>query len=77
MKPFVTPTFDGSKLSVTSLMFDRDGNLWVGTDAKGLFRIHGNSCGALRTTRMVCPAIPYGLFLKTEKALSGLEAQAE
>ena len=42
VKPFVTPTFDGSKLSVTSLMFDHDGNLWVGTDAKGLFRIHGN-----------------------------------
>ncbi len=43
MKPFVTPTFDGSKLSVTSLMFDRDGNLWVGTDAKGLFRIYGDT----------------------------------
>ena len=23
-------------------MFDRDGNLWVGTVGKGLFRIHGN-----------------------------------
>ena len=43
VKPFVTPTFDGSKLNVTSLMFDRDDNLWVGTDAKGLFRIHGDS----------------------------------
>ncbi len=43
MKPFVTPTFDGSKLSVTSLMFDRGGNLWVGTDAKGLFHIYGNT----------------------------------
>ncbi len=43
VKPFVTPTFDGSKLSVTSLMFDHDGNLWVGTDATGLFRIHGDS----------------------------------
>ena len=43
VKPFVTPTFDGSKLSVTSLMFDRDGNLWVGTDAKGLFRIYGDA----------------------------------
>jgi signal transduction histidine kinase/ligand-binding sensor domain-containing protein len=41
VKPFITPTFDGSKISVTSTMFDRDGNLWVGTDAKGLFRIHG------------------------------------
>jgi ligand-binding sensor domain-containing protein len=43
LKPFVTPTFDGSKLAVTSLMFDRDGNLWVGTDAKGLFRIRGDA----------------------------------
>jgi ligand-binding sensor domain-containing protein len=43
VKPFVTPTFDGSKVSVTSLLSDRDGNLWVGTDAHGLFRIHGNS----------------------------------
>jgi signal transduction histidine kinase/streptogramin lyase len=43
VKPFVTPNFDGSKLSVTSLMFDRDGNLWVGTDATGIFRIDGNT----------------------------------
>jgi len=43
LKPFVTPTFDGSMLSVTSLMIDRDGNLWVGTDAKGVFRIHGDA----------------------------------
>ncbi len=43
VRPFVTPTFDGSKLSVTSLMFDHDGNLWVGTDAQGLFRIHGSA----------------------------------
>ncbi len=43
VRPFVTPTFDGSKLSVSSIMFDRDGNLWVGTDAKGVFRIQGNA----------------------------------
>ena len=43
VKPFLTPKFDGSKLSVTSLMFDHDGNLWVGTDATGLFRIHGDT----------------------------------
>jgi signal transduction histidine kinase/ligand-binding sensor domain-containing protein len=43
VKPFVTPTFDGSGLSVTSLIFDHEGNLWIGTDAKGLFRIYGNT----------------------------------
>src|SRR5271166_5269422 len=41
-KPFVTPTFDGSSLDFGTLMFDRDGNLWVGTVGKGLFRINGN-----------------------------------
>jgi signal transduction histidine kinase/ligand-binding sensor domain-containing protein len=43
VKPFITSTFDGSKFSVTSLLFDHHGNLWVGTDAKGLFRIHENA----------------------------------
>jgi len=41
-KPFVTPTFDGSKVVVNAMIFDRDGNLWVGTVGKGLFRIRGN-----------------------------------
>lgn len=41
-KPFVTPTFDGSKVVVNAMLFDRDGNLWVGTVGKGLFRIRGN-----------------------------------
>ncbi|MFY9644717.1 MAG: two-component regulator propeller domain-containing protein, partial [Terriglobales bacterium] len=31
VKPFVTPTFDGSKVVVSAMIFDHDGNLWVGT----------------------------------------------
>ena len=42
VKPFVTPTFDGSKVAVNPMISDRDGNLWVGTLGKGIFRIHGN-----------------------------------
>ncbi|MGO9437775.1 MAG: two-component regulator propeller domain-containing protein [Terracidiphilus sp.] len=42
VEPFVTPTFDGSKLVVNPMMSDRDGNLWVGTLGKGIFRIHDN-----------------------------------
>jgi signal transduction histidine kinase/ligand-binding sensor domain-containing protein len=42
VKPFVTPTFDGSKVVVNAMKFDHDGNLWVGTVGKGIFRIHGN-----------------------------------
>jgi signal transduction histidine kinase len=41
VKPFVTPTFDGSKVTVNTMVFDRDGNLWVGTVGQGIFRIHG------------------------------------
>ena len=42
VKPFVTPTFDGSKVVVNVMISDRDGNLWVGTAGTGIFRIHGN-----------------------------------
>jgi signal transduction histidine kinase/ligand-binding sensor domain-containing protein len=42
VKPFVTPTFDGSKVVVNAMIFDHDGTLWVGTVGKGVFRIHGN-----------------------------------
>lgn len=40
---FATPTFDGSKVGVFSLRFDREGNLWVGTNNDGVFRVHQNS----------------------------------
>ena len=42
IKPFVTSTFDGSRVAVTRMISDRQGNLWVGTDSKGVFRIHGS-----------------------------------
>jgi ligand-binding sensor domain-containing protein len=50
LKTFVTPHFDGSKVSVTSLMVDRDGNLWAGTDASGVVRIHGEAVERYRQT---------------------------
>jgi signal transduction histidine kinase/streptogramin lyase len=39
---FVVPGFDGNKVAVQSMTFDREGNLWVGTLGDGLFRIRGN-----------------------------------
>jgi|HubBroStandDraft_1064217.scaffolds.fasta_scaffold09745_4 ligand-binding sensor domain-containing protein/signal transduction histidine kinase len=42
-KPFSAPNFDDTKISVRALLLDRDGNLWVGSDTDGLYRIHGNS----------------------------------
>jgi PAS domain S-box-containing protein len=40
VEPFVTSEFDGRSIVVTALTFDHDGDLWVGTLGKGLFRIH-------------------------------------
>ncbi|HXM03818.1 MAG TPA: two-component regulator propeller domain-containing protein, partial [Chthoniobacterales bacterium] len=42
-RPFVTRSFNGSKIDVSALLTDRDQNLWVGTDANGLYRIHGET----------------------------------
>ena len=42
VKPFVTPAFDGTKITVTKLLVDADGNLWVATAGKGILRIRGN-----------------------------------
>jgi len=41
-KPFVTRNFDGSKISVQSLLKDHDQNLWVAT-LTGLYRIHDDT----------------------------------
>ena len=43
VRSFVTRTFDGSKFGIFALRFDREGNLWVGTDNDGVFRVHGNA----------------------------------
>jgi signal transduction histidine kinase/ligand-binding sensor domain-containing protein len=42
-KPFSTPNFDDTQISVQALLMDRDGNLWVGALNNGLYRIHGNT----------------------------------
>jgi signal transduction histidine kinase/ligand-binding sensor domain-containing protein len=51
VRSFVTPTFDGSKVTVFSLRFDRDGNLWVGTANDGVFRVHGNAVDHYERTK--------------------------
>ena len=62
VKPFVTPTFNGSSFDIGTLMFDHDGNLWVGTVAKGLFRIHGNAVEHYDHTNGLSGDSVYALF---------------
>lgn len=75
-KPFVTPTFDGSRLDFGTLMFDRDGNLWVGTVGHGLFRIHGNVVDHYDHTNGLSGDSVWALY-ETAKESSGQERQAE
>lgn len=50
VKPFVTPSFDGSKVEVFAMTVDRDGNLWVASRGKGLYRIRGDVVDHYRRT---------------------------
>ena len=56
VKPFVTPTFDGSKVEVFAMTFDRDGNLWVASRARGCFGFMATSWITMGGP-MACPAI--------------------
>jgi signal transduction histidine kinase/ligand-binding sensor domain-containing protein len=69
LKTFVTPHFDGSKVSVTSLILDRDGNLWVGTDSEGVVRIHGDSVERYRQTDGLSGDSVWALFEDREGIL--------
>jgi signal transduction histidine kinase/ligand-binding sensor domain-containing protein len=42
-QPFVTRDFDGSKIYTTALLKDRDQNLWIASDNRGVYRIHGET----------------------------------
>jgi signal transduction histidine kinase/ligand-binding sensor domain-containing protein len=49
-KPFVTPTFDSSTLSVEALGPTRNNGLLIGTDSQGLYRISDGKVDHLRAT---------------------------
>ncbi len=42
-EPVVMPGFDGRAISVSALLFDRQGALWVGTQSEGLYRLHDHT----------------------------------
>lgn len=45
---YAVPGFDGSQISAQSLFMDRDGALWIGTDADGLYRIYNGKADHFR-----------------------------
>lgn len=50
LKPLLAPGIDGSSLSVTALLTDRQGSLWIGTEAEGIYRIHGGKVDRFRSS---------------------------
>jgi streptogramin lyase len=40
LKPFRIPGLDGRSLTVTALLSDKEGSLWIGTEAEGIYRVH-------------------------------------
>jgi len=40
LRSYVTPDFDGRKLSVSPLLVDSNNSLWIGTQNDGIYRLH-------------------------------------
>ncbi len=48
-QPFVAPGLDGSTLSVSALLRDRNGSLWIGTGDAGIYHVRGDSVDHFRS----------------------------
>jgi signal transduction histidine kinase/ligand-binding sensor domain-containing protein len=48
-QPFVAPGLDGSTLSVSALLRDRNGSLWIGTGDAGIYHVQGDSVDHFRS----------------------------
>jgi len=70
-QPFMTPGFDGSKLRVQNMIFDRDAIFGSAQKGKGSF-VSRETLWTTMDERKACPAIPYPLSLRTERAFCGL-----
>ena len=46
---YAVPGFDGSRVSAQSLFIDRDGALWIGTIADGLYRVYNGKADHFRS----------------------------
>lgn len=49
-QPIILPGFDSSDVEVNSMYRDREGALWIGTIAQGVYRIYGNHADNFRAT---------------------------
>jgi hypothetical protein len=61
-KSWVTSGFDSSDLSVTALLMDRQGALWIGTSARGIYRIYQDKVEHFRSADGLSSDAVYKLY---------------
>src|SRR5215472_2189570 len=64
VRPFVAPKLNGETIAVSALLNDRQGNLWVGADNSGLYRIRGTDVDHYGTDEGLSSEViqPFGIF---------------
>ena len=48
LSPVMTPQLNGPSLTVSGMLRDRDGALWLGTESEGVYRLHGDTAHRFR-----------------------------
>ena len=64
---YVTPEVDGSSFSVSVLLVERNGALWIGTTDHGIYRIAGARLDHFSTRPMASVTIMFLLYFKISK----------
>ncbi len=65
-QPFVVPGLDGSTLSVSALLRDRNGSIWIGTGDDGIYHVDGDSVDHFRRNDGLTGDGVTGFFEDTE-----------
>lgn len=62
LQSYVTPQLDGRKLSVSPMLEDRNGALWIGTQDDGVYRLHEGSVSHYGSAQGLSADTVQGLF---------------
>jgi signal transduction histidine kinase/ligand-binding sensor domain-containing protein len=75
LESVVTPELDGSRLSVSATLVDRQNALWIGTPGEGLYRLYGGKVSRYRTREGLSNDTVQSLFEDREGTMWVLTAR--
>jgi ligand-binding sensor domain-containing protein/signal transduction histidine kinase len=61
-RDYILPGLDGPEMHVSTLLRDREGDLWIGTGNNGLYRVHGGQADHFGSTDGLSSDAVQGLF---------------